>query len=75
MGYQIEAYLDNGKPTLKIYDFEDKSPCFSWTYQEDEKEAHSRQELKRLFKALLLLTCKQEIKNVRTFNLLPREQN
>ncbi|TQV88103.1 hypothetical protein [Aliikangiella coralliicola] len=73
MGYQIEAYLDNGKPSLKIYDLEQNALCLSWTYSGKSSEKRSKQEVHQLFRELLLLTCKQDIHNVRVFNLSPRQ--
>jgi len=73
MVYQIEAFLDQGKPALKIYDAAEQSLCLSWTYHGDATEKNSRQEVQRLFRQLLLLTCKQDIHNVRVFNLSPRQ--
>ena len=69
MGYQIEAFLDEGKPALKIYDVSKKSLCLSWTFHGDNDESSSRHEIQRLFRDLLLLTCKQDMHNVRVFNL------
>ncbi|WP_444995871.1 hypothetical protein [Aliikangiella sp. IMCC44359] len=73
MSYQIEAYLNNGKPSLKIYDLKRKSLCLSWTYSNTPDECQSQQEVQRLFRELLLLTCKQDMHNVRVFNLSPRQ--
>lgn len=69
MGYKIEACLENGKPSLKIYDWAKGELCLSWSYQGDQ--SHNQSEINRLFKDLLLLTCKQEIRNVRIFKLQP----
>ena len=69
MGYQIEAYLDAGKPALKIYDISKKDLCLSWRYQGECKDPESHSEIQRLFRELLLLTCKQDLHNVRVFNL------
>lgn len=73
MSYQIEAFLDQGKPSLKIWDSKDQSLCLSWTYggteisncQDLQKEVH------RLFRQLLLLTLKEDVSNVRVFQLTP----
>ena len=66
MGYQIEAYLDNGKPALKIYDQDKHNLCLFWAYSGDHS---SNKEIKQLFRELILLTCKQDLHNVRVFNL------
>lgn len=71
MGYQIEAFLDKGKPSLKIYDIATKSLYLSWTYNNDNSESSSHKEVHDLFRQLLLLTCKQDICNVRVFNITP----
>lgn len=71
MGYQIEAYLDEGRPALKIYDVKEQSLCLSWTYEGRPSELRSQKEIHRLFRQLLLLTCKQDLHNVRVFNLSP----
>lgn len=73
MGYQIEAYIEDGKPSLKIYDIKQQSLCLSWTYSSVPEEQRSQKEVHRLFRDLLLLTCKQDIHNVRVFNLSPRQ--
>ena len=74
MGYKIEAFLDNGKPALKIYDIAMQSLCLSWTFHGESGEVSSRSEIQRLFRELLLLTCKQDMHNVRVFNLQPVSQ-
>lgn len=71
MGYRIEASLIDGKPSLKIYNTNQQLPCLSWTYCGKHGEEQSQQEIQQLFRQLLLLTCKQDIANVRLFNLSP----
>ena len=69
MGYQIDASIENGKPSLKIWDISDRSLCLSWTYQnsgEGNKDI-SQKEIKRLFQKLLLLTLRDDLNNVRVF--------
>ena len=63
MGYRIEAFLNKGKPSLKIYEINQTNPCLTWTFNEKVSEEHSEGELHRLFRKLLLLTCKQDISN------------
>ncbi len=75
MGYQIEAYLDNGKPTLKIYDIKRQALCLSWTYAKSLDATASECEVHRLFRELLLLTCKQDMHNIRVFNLSPPQRD
>lgn len=75
MGFQIEAFLDDGKPSLKIYDIQRQCLCLSWTYSNSNSGPGSQQEVHRLFRELLLLTCKQDMHNVRVFNLSPRQMN
>ncbi|WP_196139040.1 hypothetical protein [Aliikangiella sp. G2MR2-5] len=69
MGYKIEAFLDQGRPALRIYDINQHSLCLSWVYQ---GEAENNSEIHKLFRQLLLLTCKQDLHNVRVFNLTPK---
>ena len=69
MGYQIEAFLDAGRPALKIYDIDKNALCLSWCYQGECEDPESQNEIQRLFRELLLLTCKQDLHNVRVFNL------
>jgi len=70
MGYQIDAFLEDGKPALRIYDAEKRQLYLSWNYNEtaDNEPSHSPNELKRLFRELILLTCKQGMHNIRVFN-------
>jgi hypothetical protein len=69
MGYRIEAFLDDGKPSLNIFEIDHNTPCLSWTFNEEVNHQHSEGELHRLFRKLLLLTCKQDLSNVRMFSL------
>ncbi len=69
MGYQIEAYLENGQPALKIYDVDKQDLCLSWRYRKNQNGQESQSEIHRLFRELLLLTCQQDLHNVRVFNL------
>lgn len=72
MGYQIEAYLEEGKPVLKIYQGRNKALCLSWQYNKSLRSLDAETEIHRLFRQLLLLTCKQDLHNVRVFNLSPK---
>jgi hypothetical protein len=69
MSYQIEAFLENGNPSLKIWDSKDHSLCLSWTYRGNEinKSQEIKKEVHRLFRQLLLLTLKEDVNNVRVF--------
>ena len=70
MGYYIYASLENGDPQLEIVDADSKSTCLSWRYQsENSDKNYDKKEIQRLFRELLLLTCKQEINNYRVFGL------
>ena len=71
MGYHIEAYLDKGIPTLKIWDCDKKALHLNWSYQGNQlKQNESTQsEVHSLFRQLLLLTLKQDVSNVRVFKI------
>lgn len=70
MGYHLYAWLENGKPQLQIIDAQTKSICLSWSYQETKRNGDVK-EIQRLFRDLLLLTCKQELGNYRVFEVKP----
>ncbi len=63
MGYYIYASLDEGKPCLQVVDAESRQTCLSWHCDcapgLDEKRAS--EEMHRLFRKLLLLSCQQEL--------------
>ncbi len=68
MGYYIYAWLENGRPQLQIVDAETESICVTWGYRDHTDWDHEdEKEIQRLFRDLLLLTCKQEISNCRVF--------
>ena len=71
MSYQIEAFLKQGKPSLKIWDSRDHSLCLSWTYQGSDinRNKNIQNEVHRLFRQLLLLTLKEDVNNVRVFQV------
>lgn len=69
MGYQIEACIENGKPNLKIYDMTQGDLCLDWHFDGDLASDQTKQEVHHLFRQLLLLTCKQELRNIRLFEL------
>ncbi|MET1257361.1 hypothetical protein [Aliikangiella maris] len=75
MGYQIEAFLNDGKPSLKIYDSKRELLYLSWTYHETPDEHQLPQAIHELFRDLLLLSCKQDIHNIQQFNLTPRQSD
>mgnify|MGYP003672118201 FL=1 len=68
MSYHINAWLEDGEPQLQIVDAQSKAVCVSWSYKAS-KETRSKDgyEIQRLFRKLLLLTCKQEMANCRVF--------
>ncbi|MEN8132337.1 MAG: hypothetical protein ABFS45_19590 [Pseudomonadota bacterium] len=70
MGYYIYAWLENGNPQLQIIEAESKSICLSWSYQATDAN-YDNKEIQRLFRDLLLLTCKQEMGNYRIFEVKP----
>lgn len=68
MGYYIYAWLDKANPQLQIVDAASGSISVSWSYQGTGGNALTDEnEIKRLFRDLILLTCKQEINNSRVF--------
>lgn len=74
MGYQIYAWLDDGRPKLRIVDAGSRSVCLDWSYGGgDPRGAEADKEIQRLFRELLLLTCRQSLSPVRRFSLLPAD--
>ena len=72
MGYYIYAWLKDGNPQLQIVDAQSKSVCVTWSYADPASgELCDKKEIQRLFKDLLLLTCRQEMKNCRIFKAEP----
>ena len=70
MSYHINAWLENGVPQLQVIDAQTKRVCMNWSYKsESEPSEQQRQEVQRLFRELLLLTCKQDIANCRVFRV------
>ncbi len=71
MSYHIEAYLDQGNPTIKIWDSEKQALHLNWSYRASEADHNDKlqKEVHQLFRQLLLLTLKQDVKNVRVFRL------
>ncbi|MDX1490161.1 MAG: hypothetical protein R3332_02670 [Pseudohongiellaceae bacterium] len=62
MGYLIYASLHDGKPTLEIKDADSERTCVSWcNKQSGNDEGEDRREFQRLFRELLLLSCKQKL--------------
>lgn len=62
MTYQINAWLENGEPRLQILDSQSQSVCMSWSYEANrEDRPRDSHEIQRLFRELLLLTCKQQV--------------
>lgn len=77
MGYQIEAYIDDGKPSLKIWDIKHHSLCLDWTYSNSEIADSEvlQKEVHQLFRQLLLLTLKDDVSNVRVFQVSPKQMD
>jgi len=72
MGYHIYAWLDEGQPKLRIVDAGSESVCLDWSFQSGQvRDPEARKEIQRLFRDLLLLTCRQNLSPVRKFSLLP----
>ncbi len=68
MGYHIYAWLENSVPQLQIVDAETGAVSVTWSYRSNG-ELGDQKEIQRLFRDLLLLTCKQEMNNCRIFKL------
>ncbi len=73
MSFHIYAWLENGNPRLKVIEPKSGTTYLSWCYQDthEGKKSADKKEIQRLFKDLLLLTCKQEMKNCRLFKTEP----
>lgn len=73
MSFHIHAWLENGLPRLQVIDAQSGATYLSWHYQEAEQDSQFKEpeEVQRLFKELLLLTCKQEMANCRMFSAKP----
>lgn len=68
MSYHINAWLEDGDPQLEIVDAQTKSVCMSWSYKaRTSLERKDKTEIQRLFRKLILLTCKQAVTNCRVF--------
>ncbi|MGD8975994.1 MAG: hypothetical protein PVG91_00205 [Gammaproteobacteria bacterium] len=62
MGYHIYAWLDEGQPKLRIIDAGSDSVCLDWSYQGGQvQDPNAKKEIQRLFRDLLLLTCRQSL--------------
>jgi len=70
MEYHIDAWLEDGKPRLRIYHPRTREVTVSWDYQPTGRN-HDQREIQRLFRELILLTCKQEARGVRLFQTSP----
>ncbi|RLA24210.1 MAG: hypothetical protein DRQ61_01660 [Gammaproteobacteria bacterium] len=73
MSFHIYAWLENGIPRLQVIEAHSGAIYLSWRYQETNQDSQpkGKKEIQRLFKDLLLLTCKQEMKNCRLFKTEP----
>lgn len=71
MGYYIYAWLEEGNPNLEIVDAESKRTCMRWAYSEARHKGNvaDKNEIQKLFRQLLLLTCQQELSNCRVFGM------
>jgi len=63
MSYLIHARLDEGRPCLQIVDAESGRECLHWTCacQPGTDGEIAQEEMHRLVRKLLLLTCRQEL--------------
>jgi hypothetical protein len=72
MGFYIYAWLEQGNPRLRVVDAATGRVCLRWDYHgADRPKSSDKKEIQRLFRDLLLLTCRQETHNVRFFNIRP----
>ncbi|MCI0653371.1 MAG: hypothetical protein L0Y39_02675 [Methylococcaceae bacterium] len=70
MGYYIYAWLEQGDPRLRVVDAQTGSICLRWDYHNSDRlKLSDKKEIQRLFRDLLLLTCKQENQNIRFFHI------
>lgn len=69
MSYHIYAWIENSKPKLKIVDSVTGAIYLTWTYNENHSIKSDKKEIQRLFKELLLLTCKQTLCNSTTYRI------
>lgn len=70
MGYHIHAWLENGQPRLKILDPLSNTVWLEWSYEGWQSETPAaRREVQRLFRDLLLLSCRQNCSAIRKFSV------
>lgn len=71
------VHLNLGDVTLRltwdqIVDAQSQSICVTWSYHDpDSGDRSDKKEIQRLFRDLLLLTCKQRANNCRLFKVEP----
>jgi hypothetical protein len=61
-GYFIYASVHDGKPALQVIEADSQRTCLVWEGREAQPEL-SDQDLRELFRRLLLLTCRQKLKS------------
>lgn len=63
MGYLIHTRLDEGRPCLRIVDADSGRECLHWccSCQPGADGEIAQEEMHRLVRKLLLLTCRQEL--------------
>lgn len=87
MSWRIHAWLEDGRPRLRIDDSESRLPSLYWAYQGEgtgatgtgdpgcdshgAEQPSDRHELQRLFRELILLSVRQDAANVRVFRMTP----
>ncbi|MGR9106954.1 MAG: hypothetical protein ACU843_08500 [Gammaproteobacteria bacterium] len=70
MGYYIYAWLERGSPRLRVVDAQSGSVCLRWDYRSSGRlKSSDQKEIQRLFRDLLLLTCRQSASDVRLFKI------
>ncbi len=75
MGYNIYAWFENGNFQLQIVDAKTESVCVSRSYQGQSYVGFGdKKEIQKLFRELLLLTCKQEMRNYRVYKIEPEHE-
>lgn len=69
MSWHINAWLEAGRPRLQVTEAGSQNPVLDWTCRSGDAQVDDPCELKRLFRELILLSCKQEAANVRVYEL------
>ena len=61
--YNIYASLHQGRPSLQIVDADSRRTCLNWEFSTSgEYDDKSAEDIHALFRKLLLLTCRQKLR-------------